>query len=187
MSDESVENIIRQWPCPNNCENGAIPHGSLGGEGLDWSECQFCHERDEVVHRVRELETEARIAGKALEEAEAALEECRGDGLAGDPSKWPHKDQIEGLGLQLKTEREARAKADDALWAMRGIAAAEARSHGKTLAKLDKAEAEVEWLREALRKIISWGTSADPSKLNMIEKIALKAFNEGSDRAEGSE
>jgi len=75
MTDESVENIIRQWPCPSNCEDGAIPHGSLVGEGLDWSECQFCAERDEVVCWARELEAEVERLRRALENLKAVAED----------------------------------------------------------------------------------------------------------------
>jgi chromosome segregation ATPase len=40
------------------------------------------------------------------------LAECHGNGLAGDPSKWSHASQIDGLRAQLATERAKREEAE---------------------------------------------------------------------------
>jgi hypothetical protein len=40
------------------------------------------------------------------------LSECRGDGLAGDPTKWSHFAQIDGLRAQLVAERALREEAE---------------------------------------------------------------------------
>lgn len=58
----------------------------------------------------------ARALGAQLSEevaartaAEARVKECQGNPFAGDPGKWPHVDQIAGLGAQL-IAAQARVK-----------------------------------------------------------------------------
>ena len=48
MPGELVE-AIKRWPCPSNCDNGAIPHGPLPDGSWEAEQCQFCDERSRVL------------------------------------------------------------------------------------------------------------------------------------------
>ncbi|MEE4301756.1 MAG: hypothetical protein V2J24_20125 [Pseudomonadales bacterium] len=41
--------MVRAWPCPEQCDNGVIPHGPLPDGSWEAQQCQHCDERDRVL------------------------------------------------------------------------------------------------------------------------------------------
>lgn len=58
MTDPKTEDygeLVRQWPCPQGCVDGSIPHGPTPDGDWIAQQCQFCDERELVLAGIESL------------------------------------------------------------------------------------------------------------------------------------
>ena len=86
---EDVIAMLDSWPCVQGCDNGAIPYGPDSDGHFEFSQCQFCDEREKVraqLHardaEVERLSDSLTIDGRVIESYESLAEKAAAEIVA---------------------------------------------------------------------------------------------------------
>lgn len=73
MMTDLIANI-KAWPCVQDCDNGAIPHGPDPDGNWEAQQCQFCYERQEVIDALKAAQADIERHLAIISEQETEIE-----------------------------------------------------------------------------------------------------------------